>query len=608
MEEAPMTSKMLPDLIDQLRTGQVTRRGFVRRASALGLSTAAAGILAQNALAQDASPAASPSASPGASPVAGAITSITREEYNAALREAFPLEEAASTGGQIIHVSTTDIRTLNPQLVTDTYSGYITGYVYEYLAGGSPIDGTPVPGLADYWELADDGVTYTFYINENATWHDGNPVTADDVIFSFDSIMAEDTLSVRRSDVALALKEWKKVDDKTVQLIGHEPFATFIENTAVLVGIVPKHIWESVPVADWGSDAGSTGTDPSRVIGSGPFTFVEWAQGDHVTIRRNDNYWDTQNLPVIDEYIIRVIADAASAVASLQTGEADVTEIENPQVGPLRESNPELNIVEYDTTSFNYFYTNQDPSRVELFTDIPVRQALLYALDRDLMAETIYQGFAIRADGTQPVLSIAYNPDAVETIYNFDPDQAGSLLEGAGWVDSDGDGIREKDGVKLSFECFYAEAVATYEQQIPYMQQSWRDVGIEMIPSAIPFPTLIDNAIAGNFQMNVAGFSWSVDGGQGTMFRCDATPPDGFNRMRYCNEEYDALDDQQLRELDVDKRIDLLTQQSNIVNNEAVVGITVFSKGIMGGAPHVHNFIPNGYSDVWWVQYAWVDQ
>ncbi|HVL26175.1 MAG TPA: ABC transporter substrate-binding protein, partial [Thermomicrobiales bacterium] len=177
-----MTSTTLAQLTGALRRGEVNRRTFIKQATALGLSAGAAGVLARHTLAQE--------ATPGASPAAGGTTSITRQEYNTALREAFTFEEPASTGGQIIHVLTTDIRTLNPQLVTDTYSGYITGFVYEYLAGGSPIDGTPVPGLADYWELADDGVTYTFHINENATWHDGNPVTADDVIFSFDSIMS----------------------------------------------------------------------------------------------------------------------------------------------------------------------------------------------------------------------------------------------------------------------------------------------------------------------------------------------------------------------------------------------------------------------------------
>src|SRR5690606_37908538 len=108
------------------------------------------------------------------------------------------LEEPQQEGGQIIYVETTDIRTLHPHLYTDVYSGLISGYIYEFLAGGSAIDGTPVPSLADYWEVADDGVTHTFYIAENATWHDGEPVTADDVVFSFESMLDENTLSVRR--------------------------------------------------------------------------------------------------------------------------------------------------------------------------------------------------------------------------------------------------------------------------------------------------------------------------------------------------------------------------------------------------------------------------
>src|SRR5690606_41175341 len=83
-------------------------------------------------------------------------------------------------------------------LYTDVYSGLISGYIYEFLAGASAIDGTPVPSLADYWEVADDGVTHTFYIAENATWHDGEPVTADDVVFSFESMLDENTLSVRQ--------------------------------------------------------------------------------------------------------------------------------------------------------------------------------------------------------------------------------------------------------------------------------------------------------------------------------------------------------------------------------------------------------------------------
>lgn len=597
-----MNDAKIERLLEALRSGNLSRRTFMRQATALGISATAAGALVRQVTAQS-----SPVASPGASPVAGGMTSITRQEYLAQLREEFQLQEPGQTGGVVIHVNTTDIRTLHPHLYTDTYSGIISTSIYEFLAGGSAIDGTPVPNLADYWEVADDGVTYTFHIAENATWHDGNPVTADDVVFSFDSMLDETTLSVRRSGVLLALESYQKVDDKTVQLVSKGPMATFVADTAGTVGIVPKHIWESVPVADWGSDPGATGQDASRVIGSGPFRFVEWVLGDHATIARNDEYWDSENVPHIDEFIYRVVADPASATASLQTGEADIIEVDFGNANELREQNPELVIEDYDTLSFNYFYTNQDESRGGPFMEVAVRQALMYALDRDLISETVYDGFAIRAIGTQPVLSIAYDPERINTDYVFDPEMAASLLDEAGWTVGD-DGIRAKDGQRLSFETLYSEGAATYEQQIPYMQQAWREVGIEMLPTAIPFPTLIEQAIAGNFDMAVAGFSWTVDGSQGDMFRCDAAPPNGFNRMRYCNEEYDELDAQQLRELDQAKRIDLLIEQSNIVNDEAAAGILVFRKSIMGSNPRVHNFFPNGYSTFWGLPYYWVEQ
>jgi peptide/nickel transport system substrate-binding protein len=112
----------------------------------------------------------------------------------------------------------------------------------------------------------------------------------------------------------------------------------------------------------------------------------------------------------------------------------------------------------------------------------------------------------------------------VSTIYNFDPEKAKSLLDEAGWIDADGDGIREKDGVKFSFEFLYSEGSQTYVQLVPYMQQAWGEVGIEMTPVQMPFASLLDQVIAGNFQMAIAGFTWDVNGDQGVMFRSDGFP------------------------------------------------------------------------------------
>ncbi len=611
-----MKDRTINELVDQLRDGGISRRAFTTRAAAAGVSASTAAILSRHAVAQDASPEATPGATPVASPVAtpeaspvagGGIRSITREEYNAALREEFAFEEPASTGGQVVYVAASDITTLNPTLVVDTFSGLITGFVFQGLVGGSPIDGALVPELADYWEVADDGVTYTFYLNPNAIWHDGQPVTAADVIFTFDSVIAEESLSVRRSSVVGALKSHTKIDDYTVQLVAVDRLANFVADTAGQFGILPKHIWEGIPFSEWGTAAGSTGQDPTQVIGSGPFRFVEWVRTDHVTLERTPDFWDAQNTPVIDQFIYRVVVDSATAVQTLVTGESDITGIPPTQTETLRASNPDLNIVDFDTFSFTYYEFNLDPANDLPFLDVRVRQALMYALDRDLVVDTVFQGLATKADGTQPVLSVAYDPERVNTIYNYDPDRANALLEEAGWVDSDGDGIREKDGEKFSFEFLYSEGSTVNEQLIPYMQQAWGEIGVEMIPVQQPFPTLVDNQENGTFAASLIGFSWDVTGGQGDMYRCDAVPLAGFNDMRYCNEEYDRLDDLQQRELDPEKRVDILIEQSNIINDEQANSVLVFAKNVVGYQPRLHNFFPNGYGTFWSIPYVWVE-
>jgi peptide/nickel transport system substrate-binding protein len=596
-----MANVSIDQLVDQLKSGQISRRGFVRRATALGISASAAGILARGVAAQEASPAAG-----GTGNVA--FTSITREEYNAAEEEFFGFTEPENMGGEIIHSQTSDIGTLNPTLVSDLYSSWITGFLFPALVGGSLIDGTDTPGLADYWTIDEDGVTYTFYLNQNAVWDDGTPLTAADVEFTFQSVLAEDSLSVRRATVASTLKELIVVDDHTVQLVALAPSATFVSDAAGQFGILAKHVWEGVPFAEFGSDGGSTGADPSRVVGAGPFKFVQWVTNDYVELERNDDYWLPDEIPYVDRYIYRVVVDPGANIQGLIAGESDIADVPFQQGQTLAAQNPDLVVTAFDTLAMNYYHVNQDPEKETLFTDVRVRQALQYALDRQLIADTVYLGFAIQADGTQPVLSQAYSPERTNTIYNYDPDMARSLLAEAGWVDSDGDGIVEKDGQKFSFECIYSEGVATYLQQIPYMQQAWREVGIEMIASAIPFQTLLDETDNGTYQMTVQGFGWSVDGAQIVMYGCDYTPPGGFNSMRYCNPEFDALETQAITELDAEARIDLLIEASNIANDEAATGIIVFRQSIVANNARLNNYFPNGYSTVATITKTWISQ
>jgi peptide/nickel transport system substrate-binding protein len=403
------------------------------------------------------------------------------------------------------------------------------------------------------------------------------------------------------------LESYRKIDQFTVEFKALAKVRTFMGDALGQFNILPEHIWAAIPPADWPNAPGATGQDPAQVIGTGPFKFVEWIPADHITVVRNDDYWDKANVPVIDEFIFRVIPESSANVQALVTGEIDLIESTPPAQAETLKENQDLNVVDFDTFAFNYFTLNQDPAKSTLFVDVRVRQAMMYALDRDLLAETVYFGYATRADGTQPVLSFAYAPDRINTIYNYDPDKARALLAEAGWVDSDGDGIVEKDGQKMSFEVFFSEGVGRYEQQIPYMQQAWREVGIEAFPSAVPFQTLSDAASAGTFSCCVWGLTWGTSGSQDGVFGSASVPPNGNNVMRYSNAEYDALIPQEKQALDRDQARELLIQQSNIVNDDAAAGILVFTKNINSSRKWLHNFYPNGYGLLWSITKSWVE-
>lgn len=549
---------------------------------------------------------ATPSATPDPNATFSRV-SPTRDDVIAELLASHPFEEPGQTGGDVIQVFSTDLQMINPIVAQDLASGYITGLVYQGLVGINPIDGTYMPDLADSWELSSDGLRWRFALNPDATWHDGEPVTADDVIYSFEAVLAPEGFAPSRGTVSRALANFEKIDDHTVELTSPAPMAVFLNDTAVNVSIMPKHIWEDVPFEDWPSDGGSTGLDPSRVVGSGPFRFVEWVQGDHATVTRNDDYWLPELVPVIERYIYSVVPESGVALQALETGEADISNLSPAQAPAFIDANPDMQITEYNRAHLTYYITNLDESRTTLFQDIRVRQAMLYALDRELIVENIFVGYAVVADGPQPPLSPAYAPDEITTVYRFDPERANQLLDEAGWVVGS-NGVRERDGVPFAFEFTYEEDSATYGQLIPYMQQAWGEIGLEMTPIPMPFPAQQEELNQRDYDTALTGITLSTTGSQSVLFRCDSIYPAGFNEVMYCNPEYDSLDDQQREELDVESRREILIQQSNIIAEEVPMDPLVFANGLVAAAPRVHNYFPTGYSSQWSISWMWVEQ
>ncbi len=554
-----------------------------------------------------ASPATSPIASPGAEGAVAApslLAPLTRAEFQAQLQAAYPMEAAATDGGTLVLGESTDISTVNGLLTNDSPTILITGAIFEGLIGVSPVDGRPVPGLADSWEVSEDGLTYTFHLNKDAKFHDGVDFSAKDVVFSFDAALDPNTGFFYRSIVNEAIDSYRAIDDDTVEFVARERTVTFLYEGPGAVVIMPEHVWGAIGPEAWSFDGGSTGQDPSRVIGTGPFRFKEWVQGSSVTITRNTEYYD--KVPYIEALRLEVLPNADASVIALQQKSINVMEIIPPAQMEAVQATDGLNVEIYDFFQFTYYTMNLDPAVTELFQEQDVRQALFYALDRDAITESIFLGYGEAATGTQPPISPAYAPDRMTPEYVFDPARALELFAAAGW-ERDGDrGPLKKDGEEFEFEFVYAGGDSVVEQIVSYMQDAWDEVGVKMEPRSVSGPALLDALETHDFDMALLAVTTSYDGSQTSLFSCDAISF-GLNFGSYCSEEWDALDDQQRREFDADARNELLIQQSALIWDDQPIGVLRFGVARTGYTTTLHNFYPNGYGFMWSLPWVWIE-
>ena len=567
-----------------------TRRGLIAGALAAGTGL----LVPRSVFAQD-------SATPAA--LTEAITSQTRQEFRAEIEEAMGYTDAATPGGTFIDSNVNDIKTVHPLLADDADSLGLVGMIYDQLVGGDVRSGGPAPNaLADYWEIAPDGRTYTFHLNQDAKWHDGTDITAEDVQFSFDALANKEVGSSYTESFLQATESWRVVDEHTFEAVAKEPLYTFLYD--MVTWVIPKHIWENVPVADWRTDGGATGQDPSRVVGSGAWRFQEWRQGESVSLVRNDDYYG--KVPYIESYIIRIWPDQTAVVNALLNNEIDATALQPSDVETVKATEG-LKVATYPTRGFTFYATNLDEAQTSLFVDPRVRKALFHGLDRESITTDILLGNAEVARGTQPVISYAYAPDEITTVYDYDPETAKALLAEAGWSDSDGDGIVEKDGQPFAFELIYPSGTPTSDQIVAYMQDAWEAIGVDMTPRALEFPALVE-IITGdrNFDIAMLGFNWDATFIQDAMFGCEQSPPAGFNFVSYCDEELDAINAEAKRTFDEAARRELLIEATNIINEALPVAVMHFSKANIGYSDRLQNFEPSSWGVD--LNYVWIQQ
>lgn len=474
-------------------------------------------------------------------------------------------------------IFTQEFDSLNPMYTTMTYTKF--GRIL-YLYGVWDLDEELNPHLTLAAEvptienggISEDGLTITYKLKEGLVWSDGEPLTSADFLFTYEMMTSEANTPLSRSPYTDNIIESVEAPDATTVVVNFPaPYAPWM--TEVFMWVLPEHVLRPVFEADGTLDNAAWNREPT--VASGPFVFQEWETGSHILFVRNDN----SNLPVaiLDGVFVRFVPDDASAVATFMAGEADFSYFFAPtDIVQLEEAG----VAEVPWVPGGYnegWYFNVGPDGHPALKDVNVRHAIAMATPREQINEDLHLGFfdvpASFWSGT-PFESPNIVPDP------YDPEAAAAALDEAGWVDSDGDGIRDMDGVALSLRYLTPPRQVRMDTQV-VVQQAWAEVGIEAVLENPSYDIFWNSYGTGGpvatGAYDIGEWSSSPDAFPDPStfgFTCDEIPtpdkPEGNNWNYYCNEELDALFYEQARTTDLDARIAIWHQITEIMAEELI--------------------------------------
>ena len=461
-------------------------------------------------------------------------------------------EEPAIKGGTLVYGLTLAPSGIDPHVDASSELGIPLTSVYDTLVY-QDLDGTFVPGLAERWELSQDGRTYTFYLRQDVKFHDGTQFDADAVKFNFDRIADPETMSRKAGGMLGPYSRTEVLDRYTVKIHFDEPYAPFLDSLSqVYLGMASP-----TAVQKWGAEY------QLHQVGTGPFIFQEYVPNDHVTLVRNPDYdwapsvYSHDGPAYLDEIIFRFYVDPAVRALALESGEADVMG-EIPPIDAARiEENPEFSLIRVAIPGqpLQFFLNTENPP-----TDDPlVRQAILYATDHAAIVDTIFRGYSPPAHGPLSAATMGYS-DKVESLYPYDPGRAETLLQDTGWIDSNGDGIRENihDGSPLALRG-YLMSWGYLPEVGQLLQSQLAGVGIDLQTELVAFPAAVEAASEGLHNLAPMTFSGSDPALLSTTY-LSANAKGGFNWSKMRDAELDRLLTSAITELDTSDRLALYAE------------------------------------------------
>jgi peptide/nickel transport system substrate-binding protein len=479
-------------------------------------------------------------------------------------------------GGTLVVLSEREPDELNPLTFNSNPAYQVTQLVFRSLARRDSTLSGYVPNLAESWEIQPDS-TLLIRLRNDIRWHDGQPVTAEDLLFTIERQRDERTASARRNDV-LPVVGMEAIDSFTVRLRLDQP-GPYTVNALLEVVTVPRHLLADIAPERLRFD------DFSRnPVGNGPYRFGSWRAGQSLTLEANPD--TPEGRPAPDRIVLRFVPDMNAAMTELLSNQADLLKIPPDQRDRVQAAgNIELRDAPRVRPAWIAWNTEREP-----VDDARVRRAVLMAIDRQALAQALFGGVGEPALSPIPAALAEHSPD-VRPIPH-DPAAAERLLDEAGWVRGANGGTRQRDGRPLRLELDYISTDQTRADVVVAMQAMLRRVGVELVPRPYESTAWVERLRARQFQGSLWGWGWGpgvVGPNAAMIFHSRSIPPAGPNFAGYRNPQVDAWIDAVLTEFDEGRRSQLWRQIEQQLIDDAVYAPLYLDPELFGVNARVGN-------------------
>ncbi|MBF0170305.1 MAG: peptide-binding protein [Nitrospinae bacterium] len=437
---------------------------------------------------------------------------------------------AADFGDLFVEASIGDASSLIPFLSGDSASSDIQGYVFTSLLTVDR-DMNQIPELARSYDVSPDGLTITFHLHPGLVWQDGAPFTSDDLLFQYEMMVHPDVPSAYKEPF-LQIAEATAPDPSTFVVRYAEPYAPALANIGGMTGL-PRHLLRDVKPSDLAKHPLSR-----KPVGTGAYRLDRWEPQARVVLSANKGYFK-KGEPRLAGVQYRIIPDTATQFLELKAGNIDMMGLDPLQYSRQTDGPTWDRFRKYRYLANAYTYIGYNLTR-PLFRDVRVRRAITHAIDKQELVDGVLMGLGRPATGPMKPGTWAYTDQVAH--YPFDPARAKALLAEAGWTDTDGDGVIDREGKPFAFTLVTNQGNAPRKKSAEIIQRRLKEVGMKVDLRVVEWSSFIKNFIdARDFDAIILGWSLGLDPDGYDIWHSSKTGPKEFNFISYANAEVDAL-------------------------------------------------------------------